>query len=65
MRPGNMHRALLIGAALAGGVHAQSRPAVSGNPLDALPQIKAPDKPNVTVQSKRKLRRCNNCLRGI
>ncbi|HEX7913425.1 MAG TPA: POTRA domain-containing protein [Paraburkholderia sp.] len=34
--------------------HAQSRPtgaAVGGNPLDSLPQIKAPDKgPNVTVQ---------------
>ncbi|WP_434109637.1 ShlB/FhaC/HecB family hemolysin secretion/activation protein [Paraburkholderia caffeinilytica] len=30
---------------------AQSRPAVGGNPMDSLPQIKAPDKgPNVTLQ---------------
>lgn len=42
--------ALLLAAALASNAYAQTRPAVSGNPLEALPQIKAPDKPNVTVQ---------------
>lgn len=49
---------LLLAAIAASGMqvaaHAQSRPAgpaVGGNPLDSLPQIKAPDKgPNVTVQ---------------
>jgi hemolysin activation/secretion protein len=50
MNTGKLQWALLIGTALAGAAHAQSRPAVSGNPLDALPQIKAPDRPNVTVQ---------------
>ncbi|CAB3731012.1 hypothetical protein LMG24238_05734 [Paraburkholderia sediminicola] len=49
---------LLLAAIAASGMqvaaHAQSRPAgptVGGNPLDSLPQIKAPDKgPNVTMQ---------------
>jgi hemolysin activation/secretion protein len=50
MKYGQKHWALLIAAALASGAYAQSRPAVGGNPLEALPQIKAPDKPNVTVQ---------------
>jgi hemolysin activation/secretion protein len=50
MKPGQKQWALLIAAALAGSAHAQTRPVVSGNPLEALPQIKAPDKPNVTVQ---------------
>ncbi|HEY3599608.1 MAG TPA: POTRA domain-containing protein [Paraburkholderia sp.] len=51
MKPGHKQWALLFAAALAGSTHAQTRPAVSGNPLEALPQIKAPDKgPNVTLQ---------------
>src|ERR1700710_1672996 len=50
MKAGQKQWALLIAAALAGSAHAQTRPVVSGNPLEALPQIKAPDKPNVTVQ---------------
>ncbi|CAB3760638.1 ShlB/FhaC/HecB family hemolysin secretion/activation protein [Paraburkholderia humisilvae] len=50
MRTGKIQWALLVGAALASTGHAQTRPAVSGNPMDALPQINAPDRPNVTVQ---------------
>ncbi|MEC5405591.1 POTRA domain-containing protein [Paraburkholderia sp. MPAMCS5] len=46
--------AALAASTLQPQAHAQSRPggaAVGGNPLDALPQIKAPDKgPSVTVQ---------------
>ncbi|WP_454825082.1 ShlB/FhaC/HecB family hemolysin secretion/activation protein [Paraburkholderia xenovorans] len=46
--------AALAASALQMQAHAQSRPggsAVGGNPMDSLPQIKAPDKgPNVTVQ---------------
>lgn len=46
--------AAIAASALQMQAHAQSRPggsAVGGNPMDSLPQIKAPDKgPNVTVQ---------------
>ncbi|OAJ54388.1 sugar transporter [Paraburkholderia ginsengiterrae] len=45
--------AALAASAMQMAAHAQSRPAaaVGGNPMDSLPQIKAPDKgPNVTVQ---------------
>ncbi|WJF91278.1 POTRA domain-containing protein [Paraburkholderia bonniea] len=42
---------VLLAITAASTAQAQTRPAISGNPLDALPQIKAPEKgPNVTVQ---------------
>jgi hypothetical protein len=51
---GTVVLAALAASTLPMQAHAQSRPggsAVGGNPLDSLPQIKAPDKgPNVTVQ---------------
>ncbi|WP_345813761.1 POTRA domain-containing protein [Paraburkholderia sp. PREW-6R] len=59
MKLGSRSRSTIVLAALAAATmpmqaHAQSRSggaAVGGNPMDSLPQIKAPDKgPNVTVQ---------------
>ncbi|WP_133649129.1 ShlB/FhaC/HecB family hemolysin secretion/activation protein [Paraburkholderia flava] len=56
MKLGYKKWTLLFAAVAAGAAHAQSRPALTGNPaggnpMDSLPQIKAPDKgPSVTVQ---------------
>ncbi|WP_153100597.1 ShlB/FhaC/HecB family hemolysin secretion/activation protein [Paraburkholderia hayleyella] len=51
MKLGYKTWAVLLAMTAASTVQAQTRPAVSGNPLDALPQLKAPARgPNVTVQ---------------
>ena len=62
---------LLLAAVAAHAAEAQTsaqvaRPALAGNPLDALPQVNAPQKPPaVTVDVQPKTRISRNCLRVI